>query len=137
MSQMKKYVLLLVALLPCARPVMAQDSASMVGTVTDNSGAAVPGATVELTNPATGKSAKTTTGQNGGYTFTNVGAGPGYKETVSRRWISDDGVKRLVSQRRRHTYAGRQALNRIRVTDCCRVGLVPGPDPQHDRCHDR
>ncbi len=84
MSQMKKYVLLLVALLPCALPVMAQDSASMVGTVTDNSGAAVPGATVELTNPATGKSAKTTTGQNGGYTFTNVGAGPGYKETVSR-----------------------------------------------------
>ncbi len=56
----------------------------MVGTVTDASGAAVPGATVELANPATGKSYKTVTGQNGGYAFPNVSPGPGYKETITR-----------------------------------------------------
>src|SRR6201999_2798407 len=84
MHHMKKYLLVLIALFAFSLSLMAQDSASMVGTVTDTSGAALTGATVELTNPATGKSYKTVTGQNGSYIFANVAPGPGYKETVSR-----------------------------------------------------
>jgi hypothetical protein len=67
-----------------AMVLRAQDTASMTGTVTDTSGAVVPGATVELANPATGKVYKTLSGENGSYTFANVTPGPGYKETVSR-----------------------------------------------------
>jgi hypothetical protein len=80
---MKKSLFLLIALFFCSAYVKAQDTASIVGTVTDASGAAVPGAAVELTDPATGKSYKTVTGANGSYTFANVTPGPGYKETVS------------------------------------------------------
>ena len=70
--------------LSCAVVLRAQDTSSMTGTITDTTGAAVPGATVELTNPATGQAYKTVSGANGGYTFPNVTPGPGYKETVSR-----------------------------------------------------
>lgn len=91
MHHMKKYFLLLIALLSCSLPLMAQDSASMVGTVMDQSGATVPGATVELSNTATGKSYRTVTSANGSYTFANVSPGPGYKATISR-----DGFKTTV-----------------------------------------
>jgi hypothetical protein len=80
----KYYLLLLTALFVCTLPIAAQDTASIVGTVTDATGAAVPGASVELSDPATGKSYKTVTGSNGSYTFANVTPGPGYKETISR-----------------------------------------------------
>ena len=83
MRLMKKSLLLLIALFFCSPYLKAQDTASIVGTVTDPSGAAVPGAAVVLTDPATGKSYKTVTGGNGSYTFANVTPGPGYKETVS------------------------------------------------------
>ena len=84
MHSTKKYLLALLALLTCSLSLMAQDSASMVGTVTDQSGASIPGATVELSNTATGKSYKAVTGANGSYTFANVSPGPGYKATISR-----------------------------------------------------
>jgi len=78
------YFLIVFLTLSCAVVLRAQDTASMTGTVTDTSGAVVPGATVELANPATGKVYKTVSGENGGYTFANVTPGPGYKETISR-----------------------------------------------------
>src|ERR1700761_485317 len=58
-------------------------TASITGTVTDSTGAVIPGAAVELSNPATGKSYKTVTNQEGSYTITDVTPGPGYKETAS------------------------------------------------------
>jgi hypothetical protein len=83
MRLMKKSLFLLIALFFCSAYLKAQDTASIVGTVTDASGAAIPGAAVLLTDPATGRSYKTVTGANGSYTFANVTPGPGYKETVS------------------------------------------------------
>jgi Carboxypeptidase regulatory-like domain len=84
MHFLKKSLFVLLTLFFCSAYAKAQDTASIVGTVTDVSGAAVPGATVELSDPATGKSYKTVTGANGSYTFANITPGPGYQETVSR-----------------------------------------------------
>ena len=63
--------------------VFAQEAASITGTVTDSTGAAVPGASILLENPATGQSYKAVTNDSGSYTVSNVAPGPGYKETVS------------------------------------------------------
>jgi hypothetical protein len=84
MHFLKKSLFVLLTLFFCSAYAKAQDTASIVGTVTDVSGAAVPGAGVALSNPATGKSYKTVTGANGSYTFANITPGPGYQETVSR-----------------------------------------------------
>jgi len=62
----------------------AAATSSITGIVTDETGAVVPGANVELTNPATGQSYKAVTNQEGSYTIPDVPPGPGYKETVSR-----------------------------------------------------
>ena len=48
---------------------------SIVGTATDSSGLAVPGATVKITQTETNQSRETTTSETGGYTFSNVAAG--------------------------------------------------------------
>ena len=51
------------------------DTAEVLGTVRDPSGAAVPKAGVTLTNVNTGIQAKTTTDDNGNYDFFNVRVG--------------------------------------------------------------
>ena len=84
MHCMKKYLLVLTLLFSCSIYLAAQDTSTISGTVTDATGAVIPGATVELLNPGTGKSYKTVSEANGSYTITNVPPGPGYKETVSR-----------------------------------------------------
>jgi Carboxypeptidase regulatory-like domain/TonB dependent receptor/TonB-dependent Receptor Plug Domain len=48
---------------------------SIVGTVADSSGLAVPGATVKVTQTETNQSREGTTNESGGYTFSNVAAG--------------------------------------------------------------
>ena len=58
-------------------------TAAITGTVTDASGAVVPGAKVELTNPSTGQSYKAVTNAEGSYTIPDVAPGPGYRETVT------------------------------------------------------
>jgi hypothetical protein len=58
-------------------------TAAITGTVTDASGAVVPGAAVELSDPSTSQSYKAVTSSEGSYTIANVVPGPGYKETVS------------------------------------------------------
>jgi hypothetical protein len=77
----------LIALLVCLSPawnLRAQDtSASVTGTVTDASGAVVPGANIELVNPATGQVFKATTNAEGAYTIANITPGPGYTETIT------------------------------------------------------
>jgi hypothetical protein len=47
-------------------------SGAVTGTVTDNTGAIIPGATVSLSNPVSGYSRKAVTDANGQFTFSNV-----------------------------------------------------------------
>jgi hypothetical protein len=64
-------------------PLNAQvDTGSVLGTVSDSSGARVSGATVTLTNEGTNATLSTTTGDDGGYKFTPVKIGT-YKVTVT------------------------------------------------------
>lgn len=66
--------LFLVALLPAT--VFAQfDTATVLGTVKDSSGAVIPGATVTLRNVATGITATAVTDGEGNYQFLNVRVG--------------------------------------------------------------
>lgn len=85
--------LCLLALLFAAAPLMAQfDTAEVLGTVRDNSGAVVSKANIVLVNQGTGIQAKTVTGEDGNYTFTNVRIGgytvtaeaPGFSKAVAR-----------------------------------------------------
>src|SRR5512138_3845508 len=55
---------------------------SIVGTVTDPNGAAVPGATVEMTNVATGAVSSTKTDDSGAYKINDLQVGT-YKVTIS------------------------------------------------------
>src|ERR1700722_18938415 len=80
---------LLVAL--SAVQLKAQDSAAITGSVTDESGAVIPGAAVVLENPQTDAVYKTVSNAEGSYTFPQVKPGPGYKLSVSR-----DGFKPTV-----------------------------------------
>lgn len=74
----------------------AQGTTSRVtGTVTDNSGAAVAGATVTLTNEATAVSLMTTTGDSGTYVFDLIQIA-NYTVTVEK-----DGFKKFISTKNR------------------------------------
>src|SRR6185312_16661853 len=60
-------VVILIAV--CAQTLKAQETADIVGTVTDASGAVVPGATVTLTNLGTSITQSTQTAATGDYVF--------------------------------------------------------------------
>lgn len=59
-----------------------QDNATITGTVTDSSGALLPGAEIQVKNEATGQIRKTTSNSAGIYRFPNVGIG-NYTLTVT------------------------------------------------------
>ena len=82
----KKFAALLTLALAviCASPLHAQDSASLTGTVTDSTGAVVPGAKITLANKSTNLSYQTLSNATGSYAISNIVPGPGYTETVSR-----------------------------------------------------
>ncbi len=61
------------------------------GTVSDQNGAAVPGATVRLTNPATGFERTSTTGDDGNYNF------PGLQPATYRIEVEASNFKKLVN----------------------------------------
>src|SRR5688572_4413689 len=65
----------LFALIP-AVAVAQFDTASVLGTVRDSTGAVIPGATVTLKNVSTGITATTVTAENGDFQFLNVRIGP-------------------------------------------------------------
>jgi hypothetical protein len=76
-------------------------TADLVGTIKDSSGAVVPGATVALTNEATGVSRSTTTSDSGTYSFTSLPPGR-YRlsaELSGFRRIERTGVDLQVNQR--------------------------------------
>ncbi|MGH9431716.1 MAG: carboxypeptidase-like regulatory domain-containing protein [Terriglobia bacterium] len=66
---------------------------SIRGTVTDQSGAVVPGATVTITNEGTGISTSLTTGANGAFQFVNLLAPATYDVVVQR-----SGFTRFVNK---------------------------------------
>lgn len=71
-----------------ARWAMAQiTTGSVTGTVTDNTGAVIPGASLTLTNQSTGTSSMTTSGASGTYAFMAVKPGP-YTLHVSKTGFS-------------------------------------------------
>jgi len=77
-------------LLVCS--VFGQGTTSRItGTVTDNNGAAVPGASVTLTNPTTNTSLTATTSDNGVYLFDLIAPGT-YTLTIEKA-----GFKKVVS----------------------------------------
>src|SRR5215469_16653510 len=71
--------------------VGAQNTADIVGTVTDTSGAVIAAASVRLTNTGTGISRITQTGTTGDYAFALVEVGT-YTVTVEAK-----GFKRFVA----------------------------------------
>src|SRR5881398_589449 len=74
---------LLLVLCLSVPPLQAQvDTGSILGTITDASGAAISGAKVTLTNEGTSAALSTTTAPDGSYKFTPVKIGS-YKLTTS------------------------------------------------------
>lgn len=57
---------------PCALPAFAQSAGVVRGTVTDESGAAIPGAVVAIANATSGYRQEVTTNETGRYTFLNL-----------------------------------------------------------------
>lgn len=66
-------------------------TSKITGTITDSNGAVVSGATVRITNPATGFSRNTTTGTDGIYSF------PGIPPATYRLEVEARGFKKLVN----------------------------------------
>src|SRR5215472_8081119 len=74
---------ILTACLLMASPfVLAQTTGSIEGTVTDQSGGALPGATVEITSPNLQGTRTATTGNDGRFRFAGVPPGS-YKVTAN------------------------------------------------------
>jgi carboxypeptidase family protein len=77
-------VVVLAALCAVPAATRAQSVASLTGTVTDTTGAAVPGASVTLLNTRTNASFFGKTASDGSYRITDVAPGPGYALTVKK-----------------------------------------------------
>ena len=82
---------LALTLLTCALTLAQGTTSRVTGVVTDNSGAAVAGATVTLTNEGTNTSITTQTSDSGTYTFDLIQPG---KYTIS---VEKQGFKKFVS----------------------------------------
>ena len=78
----------------------------LVGTVTDQSGAVISGATVRLLNSESGVIAQTTTDSNGQYSFSSQPPGayrvemehPGFRKTVVSNLNLEPGTNRIANQ---------------------------------------
>ncbi len=75
-------LVLALSLLPLGLPGQTSTTATIIGTVTDSTGALVSGATVDLVDTSNNTSRKTTSNEVGQYTLPNVQPGK-YKLTVS------------------------------------------------------
>ena len=70
---------------------------SLVGTVTDSSGAAVPGVAVKITEIATDQTRDLETNSSGGYTISTIPAGT-YNMTVSKKGFRTFLIEKIVIQ---------------------------------------
>jgi hypothetical protein len=99
-------VLTLGALLAIPQAAIAQyDNGSLVGTIRDASGATIPGATVKITNNATGLSVVTTTSASGDYEVPTLHTGV---YTIS---ASANGFAEAVAQNITISVGGRQRID--------------------------
>lgn len=88
---MHRVVTSLILLLACASPLFAQASGSLSGIATDQSGAVLPGVTIELTNLATAQMRSGSSGADGYYAIPRLPPGvyrleatlPGFRRTVN------------------------------------------------------
>ena len=103
------YTSILFAVLAGSPRILRADVTGVIlGTVTDPSGAAVPGATVRLTNTDTGLARTTKTDTVGGYEFLAVPVGQHYRVDVGARGfesVSQSQITLLVNQRFRADFA--------------------------------
>lgn len=101
----------LLALLLCAVLAFGQagETGSIIGTVTDPSGAVINNARVTATRTNTGATRTATTSQNGFYTFTNLQPGP-YQVTIEAPGFNTEKLNIQVSVGSRNT-----ADSRLRV----------------------
>ncbi|MGE0450523.1 MAG: TonB-dependent receptor [Vicinamibacterales bacterium] len=81
----------LLSLIAAAPPASAQQRGSITGKITDPDGLALPGATVTVTNQATGTARDTVTAENGAYSIVNIEPGT---YTVSVEMPSFASMKR-------------------------------------------
>lgn len=88
-------IALVLAILNVSVGVHAQSSASVSGTVTDVTGAVIPGASVEIKNQATNVTQATQTNNSGTYSFVNVAPGT-YSVTVTKSGFQTDTEKDVV-----------------------------------------
>ncbi len=95
---MKRFLLVLAPLaLVFARPVRAQSTATLAGTVKDPTGAVLPGATVVLHNNGTGADRALTSDQAGQYVAPSLAPGD-YNVTISAPGFANYIVKSYVLQ---------------------------------------
>lgn len=80
---------------PCSMFAQAPTAATLAGTVTDPSGAAIPRATLILTDPSTGYHRTITSNGRGGYTFPDLQAGD-YTLTVEAKGFANTQSSRVV-----------------------------------------
>jgi hypothetical protein len=85
----------LVVMAACCMVGLAQDVASIIGTVTDKTGSAVSDADVKLTDTRTGAVYESKTGAYGAYQFSKIAPGPGYVLTVSKDSFKTFSVSNL------------------------------------------
>jgi outer membrane receptor protein involved in Fe transport len=120
-------VSLLAIYFAAAAPAFAQTTASLRGTVADQSGGVVPGAKVTLTNTGTGISHTTTTKSDGTYLFDLLQVGT-YKLTVEKQGFSifvQGGIFLELNQNGRADVA-------LKIGTTAEIVEVTGNSPQVD-----
>jgi hypothetical protein len=90
-----KLTLSVIVFLFCAC-LVAQDSSSMTGVVTDPTEAVIPGTTVTLSNPSTGVTYTQVTNNLGSYRFMNVRPDPGYKVTFTHAGFATEVISDIT-----------------------------------------
>ena len=74
-AQLTALLILLVAFAAVSALAQTASSGTVIGTITDQSGAVVPDATITITDLTTNSTAKSTTNSSGHYVFPNVAPG--------------------------------------------------------------
>src|ERR1035437_2390187 len=90
-----KFALLAILLSP-GFLLHAQDTSSMVGVVTDQLGAVIPGVVVTLSNASTGITLSQTTDNQGFYRFASVPPNPSYNVTFTHAGFSIASVSDIT-----------------------------------------
>src|ERR1700733_8466932 len=101
-SHVGKWLLLIVTACVVSSGLQARGQStfgSIVGTVKDQSGSVVPGATITLVNVGSSATHTTTSSASGNYEFLNLDAGA-YQVTVAANGFKDQVFDHLVLQAR-------------------------------------